>query len=148
MHYLDHDILQNALKDPTGPAARRIRSLPFDDIALSTIVVEEKISAQLAEIKSVRDHRRPRPTLADLGVFLIALINGLAEFQMVPYHDEAESVWRRFSGRSKRVGAVDSRLLAHALSDGAVVATGNMQDFAAILSSEDLNQPAVESWLS
>lgn len=143
MYFLDNDILNYAFKDRDGAVQRRIRSTPPEDIAISSIIVEEMLRNQLDAINSARTYNRP---LTDLYRFLVQLILNVTEFEIEAYSDEAESVYKTFSKRSTSIGKFDARLIAHAKVSGATIVTNNLDDFRKICEIEELPDVKIESW--
>ncbi len=129
MYLLDTDILSLAFRGHRQISERILLTSPAD-ICTSSISAEEMLQGLLAEIN------RSRTSLTiGMGVPSAALVKALedlARIRVVAYSDEAERLYRSFPASVKRIGGMDCRIAAHALTGGLTVVTRNTQDFERI----------------
>ena len=153
MYYLDTNILSFAFKETDAAVSKHIKDEPFEDIAISSLMLEELLKGQWDEINSCRTIAQSKPnlpdkqTVADAYEFLGVLVKKIAPFQFADYPNEAEIIYSKFSRASKR-HPFDARLIAHAKVTGATIVTDNTDDFDAIRKNEGLKDVNVVNWAS
>jgi len=128
-YLFDTDTINLTFRNHPQVIARTART-PAEDIFISSLSAEELLRGILSEINRARS--RPTASIAALSLYLVDLLEGLAEFQILPYTDEAERLFRSFPASVKRIGGMDCRIAAHAIVSGSIVITRNTQDFARI----------------
>ena len=69
---------------------------------------------------------------------MLDAVQSLAKFQLLPYTDEADAIFKSF--RSAKLRGRDGRIAAHALSLGFVLVTENLRDF------DEVAGLMVENW--
>jgi len=130
MYMLDTNIVSDALRNPQGPVAMRIRQIADDDISVSIIVAGE---LRFGAKKRGSDK-------------ITALVEGfLARTQVLPLESDADSHYAGIRVALETAGtpisANDMLIAAHALALDATLVTGNAREFSRI---EGLK---VENWL-
>jgi predicted nucleic acid-binding protein len=103
----------------------------YEDIVISTIIVEEILAGNLALIQKLRTQGR-LDFLEGAHRLLQQNVTDLNCFHILPYEGVAEQAFRELPASIKRVGAQDCRLAAHAMAHDGIVVTKNTADFQAI----------------
>lgn len=138
MYLLDTDIISNILdiRRASGHLRDRLRSEPFDELAISVVTVEEVLRGTL---DALRRSQMRKQNVVEAYEELRLSYGQLYRFQVLPYSYGAESVFKSFSRSILRIGANDCRIAAIALAQGCVVVTANTQHFNRIpgLTTED-----------
>jgi len=129
MYMLDTNMVSDALRNPQGPVATRIRQIAGDDISVSIIVAGE---LRFGAKKRGSDK-------------ITALVEGfLARTQVLPFESDADSHYASIrvalETAGTPVGANDMLIAAHALALGATLVTDNEREFARIKSLK------IENW--
>jgi tRNA(fMet)-specific endonuclease VapC len=116
----------------------RIAEKPEADIWVSPVTVEEMMRGRLAEVNAVREGKSRSTMEAAYALFLADMAMAL-RFQILPYTNNAEELYRAFPAAVKRVGKQDCRIAALALVAGFAVVTRNSVHYSQIpgLSIED-----------
>lgn len=110
-------------------AARVLKTSP-NLIWVSSITVEEMLKGSINVINSERS--RPKVGIGVAHIRLVNLVKALAKFNLLPYDDNSEVVFKGFTAREKRVGTQDCRIAAIAISQNFTVVTCNRKDFSQI----------------
>lgn len=130
MYVLDTNVVSTFLdRRRTSPQlSQRILSEPPEHLFTTAITVEEVLKGALAFI----NQSRQRSTVTAAYDNLLFLFESLHQFQVLPYTEEAEAVFKTLSPQIKRVGTRDCRIaaIAHLLSY--TVVTMNVSDFLRI----------------
>ncbi len=129
MILLDSDHL-SVLRYPTGDRALRLtgRLALTTDTPVGTTVanVEESMRGWLAAIAKERQPRRQIPAYRELAE-LFAFFSG---FHIALFDEAAADLFSGFSGFSGiNIGAMDRKIAAIAIVQGALLLTANRQDF-------------------
>jgi len=139
MFSLDSDTVNLALRGQSV-VMRRVQAADPADIFVCTIVVEELVGGQIAQINTLRSRGRP---LSRESRFLANLMESLSTAHILPYTDEAEQLYQSWPAKQKRVGPNDCRIAASAILAGFTVITCNGKDFSTIpgLNWQDWSEP-------
>jgi predicted nucleic acid-binding protein len=130
MYFLDTNIFREYLNGNELVIAS-ISAKNYEDIVISTIIVEEILAGNLALIQKLRTQGR-LDFLEGAHRLLQQNVTDLNCFHILHYEGVAEHTFRELPASIKRVGAQDCRLAAHAMTHNGIVATKNMADFQAI----------------
>lgn len=130
MYMLDTNIVSEALRNPDGTVAMRIRTAPDKDISLSIIV-----AAELRFGTKKRSSQR-----------ITALVEGfLSRTQVLALETDADKHYAEIRATLEKAGtpisANDMLIAAHALALDATLVTGNEREFSRV------NGLKVENWL-
>lgn len=107
---------------------RRIRETPPDDICISSITVGEIMEGALAVIRK-QQARNEETTGYDR---LIRAFRYLNRFVILPYDEEARTIFLTFSPAIRRIGREDCQIAAIAIRHQALLVTRNLNDFQKI----------------
>ncbi len=129
MYLLDTDTASLAIRGQPHVGAR-IRQTPVPLIWLSSIAAEEMVQGTLASMNQARS--RPGSDIETASRYFVTLLSQIAKYQLLPYTNEAERLFRSWPASVKRVGANDCRIAASALVHGYTVVTCNGKDFSRI----------------
>lgn len=107
-----------------------------DELAITVITVEEQMRGRLAQIG------RPGVPLEAAYSQLLATVSYFCGLKIVPFDSTAQQLYLRLRAEKIRVGTLDLRIAAVALSQNAVVVTRNQKDFRQVpgLMLEDWSQ--------
>lgn len=137
MYLLDTDI---ASLHRTGNAlvAARVLAHPMDQLAVSVITVEEMLGGWFALLRRVRTQQQTAVAYRDLA----STVEFLSRFSIVTYTEADIARFEQLRARKLNVGAMDLRIAAIALENGAILVTRNTRDFARVpdLALEDWTQ--------
>lgn len=139
MYSLDSDTVNGLLRGNIN-LIRRVRAESDLSIWISTIVVGETVGKQISHINTLRSQGKPFGRESE---FLAKLLPALAAFQILPYTDKAEQLFKSWPTKIKGVGPNDCRIAASAILAGFTVITGNGKDFSTIpgVAWQDWSQP-------
>lgn len=129
MYLLDTDTASLAIRKQPRVGARILQT-PAPLIWLSSIAAEEMVSGALASINLARF--RPALDIETASRYFVTLLTQIAKYQLLPYTNEAERLFRSWPASVKRVGANDCRIAASAIVHGYTVVTYNGKDFSRI----------------
>jgi predicted nucleic acid-binding protein len=136
MYFLDTNIFREYLTGNEAVIAS-ISAKNYEEIVISTIIVEEILAGSLALIQKLRTQGR-LDFLENAHRLLQQNVTDLQYFQILPYDGGAEQTYRELPASVKRVGSQDCRLAVHAMAYNGIVVTKNTADFQAIgVSCED-----------
>jgi tRNA(fMet)-specific endonuclease VapC len=128
-YLLDNDASSLLLRGhPT--LGNRVTSIPYEDLGVSGIAAEEMLTGALAVLNRARSDRLIN--LRDAYARLTRIVQHLARFNILPYDDDAENLYRSWPAHITRVGKFDCRTAALAITYGLVVVTCNGKDFSRI----------------
>ncbi len=138
MYLLDTSIVSNYLDKRRNipQLTERILSTSPELIFISIITVEEIIQGALASIQRMRQ----KPSVTNAYRYFAELFSALHYFQILPYTNEAETIYQSFSTKIKRIGTQDCRIAAVARSEGYILVTANVADF------EKIENIQIEDW--
>ena len=108
----------------------QLLSLPPDQIWIPAIVAEEQVRGRLAVLNKV--HTLPTARAAFAYRAFTALLQELAQYQILPHTEEAEALYRSWPASVKRVGAHDCRIAASTIVAGMTLVTRNHSHFSQI----------------
>jgi tRNA(fMet)-specific endonuclease VapC len=130
MYLLDNDVSSLFLRGHQR-VVERLLATPPERMWLSSIAAEEMlVHGNFAAIN--RERSRSQFGLEQVYQDLIDAIEHLARFNILPYSDDAERLYRSWPASVKRVGTYDCRTAALAITKGLIVVTGNTRDFSRI----------------
>lgn len=118
------------------PLNRRIETA-VDQIACSIISVEEVLRGWLAFIHRQREVHRQVPAHVRLGQF----VNVMSDWDIAPFGEDAADQFAELRRRRVRIGTMDLKIASIALTNEAVLVTGNLRDFLQVPGSR------CENWL-
>jgi predicted nucleic acid-binding protein len=108
----------------------RVLATPPDQVWLSAIAVEEMLDGARAVIN--RERGKGRSGLEKAYSDLDKVIKHIARFNVLPYSNEADALFKSWPSKVKRVGEKDCRTAALAITRNMIVVTCNAKDFSAI----------------
>ncbi len=139
MYFLDMNIVTN-LRYGNQRLKDRLADLPSDSFYIGGVVVEEIIvKGFLTEITNIRGGKS-KSSIGRTSTDFLLVINHLAEFRLLPYTDDAETIYKTFKAAKPK--GFDGRIAAHTLSLGFILVTQNTRDFA------DVPNLTVEDWMA
>ncbi len=130
MFLLDADTLEQIFR-ANLLVTRRLEQTPPEHVWVSSITSEEMLSGTLSAINTARDQGK-RTDIETPSRYFVRLIERLRAFNLAPYTNSAEEVYRAYNASVKRVGKMDCRLAAHASVLNFTVVTCNTSDFQKI----------------
>lgn len=130
MYFLDVDTLERGFRGD-ALVTQRLERTPPERIWLSSITSEEMLGGSLAQINRTRDQGKPGDVETPSRLF-VRLIERLRAYQILPYTNAAEEVYRAYVASVKRIGKMDCRLAAHATVADFTIVTCNAADFGKI----------------
>src|SRR4051794_15262295 len=104
---------------------QRIAQAPADSVAICPINIEETMRGRLAPLARVLAGNHHVQAYAHL----VAAVAMLAMFPCVPFDSASESDYQRLRAARLRVGTLDLKIAAIALTHGLTVVTRNRSDF-------------------
>lgn len=114
-----------------------MNSTPRAQLFTTSVTVEEQLRGRLAYISKYRHV----PAKAAQGhVALIQMISYFSKWNILAFHEAADTMFRQLRAQRIRIGSQDLRIAAIALLSGFTVVTRNVRDFSQVLG---LN---VEDW--
>ena len=121
------------LKYPEGERgarlAARLRALPPDEtVTVSIIAVEEQMRGWLAAIAKERQARRQILGYAELG----RLFEYFRAFTIVPFDESAADRFDELRAAKLKLGTMDLKIAAIALTRNALLLSANRRDFDAV----------------
>jgi tRNA(fMet)-specific endonuclease VapC len=130
VYLLDNDASSLVLRAHPLLSARLLATPP-SQLWLSSVAVEEMLLHGIFPTIN-RERSRPKFGLENVYADLARAIHHLARFNILPYTDAAEQLFKSWPAAVKRVGPYDCRTAALAITQGLIVVTGNTRDFARI----------------
>lgn len=130
MYLLDVDTLERIFRGDVR-VTRRLNQTLRADVWISSITVEEMVGGTLSEINKARE-QGTRRDIEMPSRYLVRLMERLRAFNILPYTNAAEELYRSYDAAVKRIGKMDCRLAAHASISGFIVVTCNTADFSRI----------------
>ena len=116
-----------------------MNSTPSAQLFTTSVTVEEQLRGRLAYISKYRHV----PAKAAQGhVALIQTIYYFSKWNILAFHEAADTIFRQLRTQRIRIGGQDLRIAAIALRYGFTVVTGNVRDFSQV---PGLN---VEDWMA
>jgi tRNA(fMet)-specific endonuclease VapC len=130
VYILDTNIVSYFLRGAQGSSSlsQKILHTPAEKLFITVITLEEILCGALASIQKFRK----KPEIIRAYAQFLELNQSLQVFQVLPYSQNAENVYRTFSAENKRAGIQDCRITAIAIATGFVVVTANVIDFRKI----------------
>jgi predicted nucleic acid-binding protein len=130
VYFLDTNIFREYLNGNESVIVA-ISAKSYEEIFISTIIVEEILAGSLALIQKLRTQRR-LDFLENAHRLLQQNVTDLQCFQILSYNGEAEQAYRELPASIKRIGPQDCRLAVHAMAHNGIIVTKNTADFQAI----------------
>ncbi len=130
MYLLDVDTLERVFRGDTS-VTERLTKTPPEQVSVSTLTAEEMLAGTLSEINKSREQGASR-NIEVPSRYLVRLVSRLCAFNVLPYTNAAEALYRSYPAAVKRIGKMDCRLAAHATISGFIVVTCNTADFERI----------------
>jgi len=111
----------------------RVLAVPTADIYMPVIVAEEELKGRLKVIAGL-NAAIPRDgyKFTEAYYYLTKTIEDLAVFRILPYTEEAESLFRSWSPAQRRPGTRDCRIAAIAITNGFTVVSCNTKHYETI----------------
>ncbi len=130
MYLLDTNSISNYLdqRRQHGTLQQRIGDQLVGTVFISVISLEEILKGALASINKTRQ----QPTLIANYQRLTILFNGLHQFPLLPYTEQADQLYQSLPSVIKRIGTQDCRIAAIASTTGMTIITSNTNDFQRI----------------
>ncbi len=139
MIILDTDCL-SLLERQTGTAYRRLQTkldeFPADEIATTIVTFEEQMRgwmAYLARMRSIDEQVFAYQTLKQYFDYFKTLT-------IIEFDKSAARIFKKLSSEKPRVGKMDLKIAAIAISRGAILVSRNLRDF------EDIPNLVVKDW--
>jgi tRNA(fMet)-specific endonuclease VapC len=129
-YLLDADTLERIFRSDIA-VLKHLDKTPKERVWVSSITAEEMLSGALSEINKAREQSVRRDIEAPSRYFS-RLIERLRVFSILSYTNAAEQEYDAYSASTKRIGKMDCRLAAHAMTMGFTVVTCNTADFERI----------------
>ena len=128
MFILDTDaITHDQYGHPTLSA--RVRNTSREYLFTTSITVEEQLKGRLAYINA---HRNGPLKFAQGHVALVQTVYYFTKWNILPFFEEADIIFRRLRQQRIRIGSQDLRIAALALLYGFTVVTSNVRDFSQV----------------
>ena len=128
MIILDTDHI-NTLQIAKGPAfdtlLGNMMGSSDQDFVTTVITLEEQMRGWMALINKSRDIERQVHPYQRLG----NLVQFFARWTLLPFDEEATNQFRRLRDHKIRIGTMDLKIAAIALSQSALVLSANLRDF-------------------
>ncbi|MBX9677228.1 MAG: type II toxin-antitoxin system VapC family toxin [Gemmataceae bacterium] len=99
-----------------------------EEIICAIVTVEERLRGWLAAIAAAKNEEMLRWHYANLERFLI----DLQQVRVIPYNAAASAVFEGLRAKKIRVGTMDMRIAAIAVSQDATLVSRNLKDFKKI----------------
>ena len=109
-----------------------------DDTAISVITLDEQARGWLAAIRQAKTGQQTISTYAKLQ----QLFEVAGQWKVLPWNDDATSIFEAHLGQKTKMGTMDLRIAAIAIANGGRLLSRNLKDFNRI---EGLD---VEDWLA
>jgi len=107
----------------------RIRNTPRAHLFTTSITVEEQLKGRLAYINR---HRNSPRQFAQGHAALVRTIYYFSRWNILPFPEEADAIFRQLRQQRIRIGSQDLRIAAIALLHNFTVITNNVRDFAQV----------------
>lgn len=126
MYVLDTDhIVELHLGTPLGELVRQQIAECDEEVVTTIISAEEIMRGWLAEIHRAKTPQRQIASYRRLG----ELFDDFAAMTVLPFDEDAAIVLSSLRAAKLRVGTLDLKIAAIALSNGTKLATSNLRDF-------------------
>jgi tRNA(fMet)-specific endonuclease VapC len=140
MILLDTDTF-SLLELPDSPAYTRIRARiaqlgPSEQVAITVVTYEEQCRGRLARVSAARNSRQLVQAYAHLRQHVL----NYGVIPIIEFDDAASRIAEALSKSRLRIGSMDIRIAAIALSNDALLVSRNLKDFERV---PDLR---VEDW--
>ncbi len=114
---------------------RRLRNMPPDDVGTTIITYEEQMRGWLSRIAQASSSERQVIVYGELK----RLLNRYCQLAVLEYDTAAAEQYERLRQVHRRLGTMDLKIAAIALTNNAIVLTRNTTDFGKIngLRTED-----------
>jgi tRNA(fMet)-specific endonuclease VapC len=108
-----------------------------DSVACSIVSIEEAMRGWLALIHRLRDVNQQVTAYSKLQ----QLFNVLGQWEVLPFDEGAAREFKKLRQQRVRIGAMDLKIAAIAIKNGATLLTANLRDF------EKVPNLRLENWL-
>lgn len=121
------------------PLLHRLQAVPDGSVAIAAPTVQEALRGRFATLAKVL----PPDRVVEGYARLLRTFRALQELLVLPYDADCEREFQRLRGGRLRVGTLDLRIAATALTKGLTVVTRNRRDFGQVpgLVVEDWSAP-------
>ena len=126
LHVLDTDHVTLYQRNHPQVVAR-IQACALDELAVTVVTFEEQMRGRLAQIG------RPGADLAATYAWLRATANYFCDLNVLSFDAEALQQFNQLRGQKIRIGTLDLRIAAIALTHQAILVTRNRRDFEQIV---------------
>lgn len=115
----------------------RVQRVASEELATTVVTVEEQMRGRLAQL------RQPKANLPLIYDQLRTTVDYFCDLKILPFDAEAQQQFQRLRSQKIRIGTLDLRIAAIALTQGAMVVTRNKRDFERVpeLTCEDWSHP-------
>ncbi len=107
----------------------RVKNTPGEQLFTTSITVEEQLKGRLAYINRYRNDP-PRAAQGHAG--LVQTLSYFNQWNILCFHEEADTVFRQLQEQRIRIGSQDLRIAAIARLYDFTVITSNVRDFAQV----------------
>lgn len=141
MYVLDTDTTSHFFSGSRPAIVQAVLSVPSSDIFLPVIVAEEQLKGRLKVIAGL-NAALPQDSQKFIAAYayLLKTIQDLAAFQMLPYTDESERLFRSWSAAVRQPGTRDCQIAAIAITNGFTLVTCNTAHY------ESIPEIKIEDW--
>jgi predicted nucleic acid-binding protein len=122
---LDTNTVRAIVLNPTLYLQHRVTSVPNAHIYISDIVVHEMIAGVFGPLQ---EHDK-LPTVTKYYPYLRRTLADINRFQILPYDDAAEAIFRKFKPAPTKLQRKDFRIAASAILHRFTVITRNVKHF-------------------
>ena len=128
-------VLQRASQPACGKLQRRLAQVPNAEIFTTIISFQEQMRGWLAVLHRAKTEKRLLSAYAELQ----GMLRDFCRLKVLPFDVNAHRIFADLRRRHIRIGTMDLRITAIALSTGATVLSRNLKDFEQVpgLSAED-----------
>lgn len=106
---------------------RRLQFLPSSvRVAVTVVTIEEQMRGRLAQLNA------PGSPLEATYQLLNQTLAYFCQLPIIPFDDKAHSLFKQLRQQKIRVGTLDLRIAAIALTQNATILTRNWQDFSLV----------------
>lgn len=122
----DHlSILNHPSSDRRQKLVERLAMAHADSVTISIITVEEQMRGWLASIAKEKSALRQVRSYTNL----LLLFDLLSRYTIMPFDEPAAMQFDQLRAQKIRIGTMDLKIAAIALSQNAILLTANRQDF-------------------
>ena len=128
-------ILQRGSEPACSRVQRKLERVPEADVFTTIVSFQEQMQGWLAVLNQARTEKRLLSAYAELQ----AMLHDFCRLQVLPFDEAAQRQFGVLRRHRTRIGTMDLRIAAIALSRGAIVVSRNIRDFGQVpgLRAED-----------